>query len=253
MKLHYKYIQKEKLKGGRPLLVFLHEGLGSIGQWKGFPELLSTRLGLAALVYDRHGYGMSAMGTQVMDEHFLQREAWQFLPELIQHLQITNPIILFGHSDGGTIALLQAAQPMNQLLGCIVEAPHVVLEKESFEGIRSAREMLNSPTMIERFSFYHGQRSRTLIDSWTAMWLRYENEVWDMKEDLRKIMLPLCLIQGDEDNFGTFEQLEITKEHASSKHVEIHKLLACGHSPHLQKAQEVLSISEKFITRLLQE
>jgi pimeloyl-ACP methyl ester carboxylesterase len=251
MDLNYQWHQKELVAEGKPVIVFLHEGLGSIGQWKDFPELLSKGTGLPALVYDRYGYGQSPNRAIPIHPQFLHEEAFEHLPAFIESLNIQNPLILFGHSDGGTIALLHASKSLPQLIGCLVEAPHVILEKMSFNGIRTARAMLRNQDLIERFAKYHGERSYALIDEWTSMWLSLEDGNWDMLEELKAVELPLCLIQGDEDNFGTFEQLHIVKQEVQSECVEIHKLKACGHIPHLQKKEEVLEISRKFISSIV--
>ncbi len=248
--IHYQIIDSKLIGEGKPLLVFLHEGLGSIPQWKDFPRKLSDKLQLPALVYERIGYGQSDYWLGNISDKFLHFEALIMLPELLQSLRIDNKIIIFGHSDGGTIGLIQCSQPMPQLLGAIIEAPHVIFEQHSINGIAKARTMLNKKELIRVMDRYHNERAAKLIDDWTSYWLNADPKVWEVGDELKKINIPLLLIQGDNDEFGTYKQIDIIANEVNSNIVEIAKLLDCGHIPHLQQMDKVLELTDDFIKNL---
>ena len=247
--INYEIVHPEWLEECRPLIIFLHEGLGSIGQWKDFPFLLSDRMRLPALVYDRVGYGASDWWDGEPGPDFLHKEAFEYLPELLKALDLPNEYYLFGHSDGGTTALLHAATQPESLRGIIVEAPHVILEEQSLAGIRKARLMLRKPDILSKLDRYQSGRAARLVDAWTNLWLRDDVRNWQMLDLLPKINCPLLLIQGDDDDFGTFYQLDITAEKVSSEFVRIEKLKDCGHIPHLQQQEKVLQFAEDFLLR----
>ena len=245
--INYEFVNQEWLEECRPLLIFLHEGLGSIGQWKSFPKLLSDAMQLPALVYDRVGYGKSDYWREKLRPDFLHKEAMEYLPALLEALDLPNEYYVFGHSDGGTIALLHASSRPEQLRGIIVEAPHVILEEQSIQGISMAREMLKLPAMVKRLDRYQSGRAAQLINAWTELWLRADVREWEMLSLIKKIEAPMLLIQGDQDDFGTFEQLDLTAKLAQSDFIQVEKLNDCGHIPHLQQQPLVLDLSKKFL------
>jgi len=248
--IHYQLIEKQWIEEGRPLLVFLHEGLGSIPQWKNFPAKLSERLQLPALVYERVGYGQSDDWQGPLSAKFLHFEGLVMLPKLLTNLKIDNNVIIFGHSDGGTIGLIQDSQPMPQLLGAIIEAPHVMFEQHSLDGIAKARTMLDKKELIRIMDRYQSGRAAKLIDAWTSHWLNANPKEWEAGDELKKIEKPLLLIQGDDDEFGTYDQIDKVANEAQSKIIEVAKLPECGHIPHLQQMEKVMQLTENFIQKL---
>jgi len=250
-RIHYELINEQWISDGKTLLVFLHEGLGSIPQWKGFPEQLSNRLQLPALVYERQGYGESDFWDNgEIKSRFLHHEALLMLPLLIQKLNFDNPIIIFGHSDGGTIALIHASEPLANVKAVIVEAPHVFLEEHSLNGIRKARAILNNNKLVRVLDRYHQARAGDLIDKWTAHWLAANDTDWEASSSLKKIIIPLLLIQGDDDDFGTFAQIDMVAQLAESTIIEVAQIKDCGHVPHLQKQEEILKLAQDFINKI---
>lgn len=246
--INYKFLNKDFSGEIKPIIVFLHEGLGSITQWKNFPEKLCQKLNLPGLVYDRYGYGKSPKWQKQPDVNFLHKEA-EFLNDFIDYLRIENDIILFGHSDGGTISLLNAAKPHKNLKAAIIEAPHVILEDVSFSGLKTARGILSNPVLLKKMEKHHGDRVKDLIDKWTSLWLSQQGQDWGMIKELKQIKIPLCLIQGDKDNFGSFEQLNTVKKHAQSEIIEVNKLENCGHIPHFDMTDKVIEIAGNFIKK----
>lgn len=249
-KIHYQLIDEQWIDDGKPLLVFLHEGLGSIPQWKNFPAILSQRLQLPALIYERIGYGQSDYWQGPLSAKFLHFEGLVILPKLISKLKIDNSIILFGHSDGGTIALIQCSQPMPNLMGAIIEAPHIMYEQHSVNGIAKARAMLDNIKLMRLMNRYHNGRAAKLVDAWTSHWLKANPQEWEAGDEIAKIEKPLLLIQGDDDEFGTFKQIDKVAKEAKSKIIKMAKLPQCGHVPHLQQMEIVLQLTENFIKKI---
>jgi len=245
--INYEILNQEWLEECRPLIVFLHEGLGSIDQWKSFPKLLSDAMQMPALVYDRVGYGKSDFWDTKLNPDFLHKEATEYLPALIEALDLPNEYYLFGHSDGGTIALLHASSQPVQLRGIIVEAPHVIMEDTSIQGISMARQMLKVPALVKRLDRYQSNRAAQLIDAWSGLWLRDDVRDWTMLPLIGKIKSPMLLIQGDQDDFGTFEQLDIIANLAQSEFIQVEKLSDCGHIPHLQQQKIVMKLANTFL------
>jgi pimeloyl-ACP methyl ester carboxylesterase len=244
-RIHYKLIHSGEWGAEIPVIVFLHEGLGSIGQWRSFPEKLCKATGFQGLVYERIGYGKSDYWDNEIPFDFLHYEAFEMLPELLKQLNIHQDYFVFGHSDGGTMALLHASLNPENLKGIVVEAPHVIIEKESIRGLKLTRLYLKNEEWIEKLGKHHPHGSRRLLDEWTAFWLSHEAQEWQMLDDLMRIKVPSLLIQGDKDHFGTFEQLYTIKKLSQGK-TEILELCDCGHVPHLEKEKEVLEAAISF-------
>ena len=247
--IHYAFLHRHWLKGERPLLVFLHEGLGSISQWKGFPLLLSEALQCPALLYDRYGYGLSEERTDRFYPEFLHDEALKSLPELFENLGIADRRkILFGHSDGATIALIHASAFPENTVAVISEAAHVMVEEATLRGIISVWEDYGKRRMRELLRRYHGEKTDQLVAGWVNNWLADENLNWNIEGLLPMIKCPVLAIQGDEDHFGTFDQMKSIKRHTGSR-TELLYLKGCGHIPHKQAREEVLKAITDFIDK----
>lgn len=228
-----------------PVIVFLHEGLGCMKQWKDFPSLLCKATGLRGLMYDRYGYGESEALKEPRDANFLKREACEVLPEILNQLDISGKVILFGHSDGGTIALFFASCFPEKTLCLITEAPHVFLEEVSLGGILSAVKAYKESDLKQKLAKYHGDKTQAMFESWTGLWLDEKNRDWNMFEELKRIESPLLVIQGDKDNYGSFRQVEIILELTKGKSDGFF-LKNCGHFPHYEHKNTVLNESARF-------
>jgi len=230
-----------------PTLVFLHEGLGSIGQWKGFPSKLCRMLGLPAIVYDRWGFGASDPLVLPRPHDYLQQEAELALPEVLAGCGVERPVLI-GHSDGGTIALLYAAAFPERPLACITEAAHVFVEALSLDGIRQAVALWQDSDFPLRLSRYHGDQAETVFRGWSDTWLRHDFRDWKMVERLPSITCPLLAVQGVEDHYGSPLQVETIVTHSAGP-AEALMLPACGHSPHHEAEAPVLRAMAAFIRR----
>ena len=234
-----------------PLLVFLHEGLGSVGLWRDFPDRVCRELGCRALLYSRYGYGLST--PRAADEQacadYLHHQACEVLPALLTALHIdarTDRPYLFGHSDGGTIALLHAARYPEQVAGIVVAAPHIFVEDITLEGIRQARQAYLETDLRKRLSLYH-----TDVDSafygWNDVWLSEAFRDFNIEADLAAIECPVIALQGVDDEYGTAAQIDGIGAHVD--HAIIRHLDACGHSPHRDQPEAVIDALAEILSQ----
>lgn len=232
-----------------PTLVFLHEGLGSIGQWGAFPALLCAQTGLPGLVYERWGYGRSEGLTGPRRNDYLHREAEDSLPEVLAAGGITEPPILFGHSDGASIALLFAAAYPEQVCAVISEAAHVFVEDICLVGIRRAGEAYAQGELRAGLQRHHGDNVDLMFWGWHDVWLRPGRHAWNIEAELRHIRCPTLIIQGEDDEYGTRAQVDAIATGVSGP-LEIQWLPGCGHTPHHQLRETVLGAVAPFINRV---
>lgn len=232
----------------KPLLVFLHEGLGCSKQWKDFPRMLSEILNCPALMYDRYGYGNSQMINEPRLTGFLNNEALEFLPEIFNNLGISKQKkILIGHSDGGSIALIYAAAFPETVIGVITEAAHVFIENISLKGIQDIATKYKNGGIKEKLEHYHGNNTDSMFNSWTNVWLLPESKIWNIEKYLPKICCPVLAIQGYNDEYGTVKQLESLKKYLAEK-LQILFIPDCGHIPHFQAKELVIQEILQFLT-----
>lgn len=232
----------------RPLLVFLHEGLGSVSLWKDFPDTVCAALGCVGLVYSRPGYGRST--PRAPDEKwgsdFMEQQACEVLPTLLQALQIprTHPNYwMFGHSDGGSIALIHAARFPENVQGLVVVAPHVMVEDVSVHSIEAARKAYVEGSLRSGLAKHH-QDPDSAFWGWNDVWLSPAFRTWSIEALLPAVTSPVLAIQGREDVYGSLAQIERIAELAPQ--VELKVLGNCGHSPHRDQPQALLQHTLAF-------
>ena len=233
-----------------PTLVFLHDALGSIAQWKDFPASLVRATGLKGLVFDRWGYGLSEPIALPRPTNYLDREATHFLPAVLSACQIDRPILV-GHSDGGTIALLYAAAFPHKTIACITEAAHVFVEDVTLSGIRATVQAWKSTDLRDRLARYHGEKTETVFRGWSETWLRGDFRNWSMLHRLAQITCPLLVVQGMEDEYGTAAQVEAIVQGVSGEASPLF-ITDCGHNPHAQAADVTLRAMARFIDSVRQ-
>jgi len=240
------------VEGGRagaasPTLVFLHEGLGSIRQWRDFPAQVARATGCRALVYDRYGYGNSeVLGEARVGVEFMHDGALNELPELLENLNIDNPVLI-GHSDGASIALIHAGT--YRVRGVAAMAPHVFVEEHGLKSIRSIHDTFETAGLAERLGKYH-RNPRKTFHLWADAWLDPEFRKWNIEEYLPRIKCPVLAIQGEDDEYGTMAQLDAIAAQAGGP-CELLKLPACGHSPHRDQPEKVLHALSDFIKKTI--
>lgn len=243
LRIHYKMVGK--FSASQPFVVFLHEGLGSIPQWRDFPEKLCHNLDLPFLIYERAGYGKSSAASERREKDFLQHEGCIILPQLLKVLNLSQEHFVFGHSDGATIALYYASTNPEKLLKSVVEAPHVFLEDISRQGIENVEKAFRVGKLAKALDKYHTPHTKNVVLSWTQYWLDQNNAHWNMFASLEKIATPILFIQGQNDNFGTFAQADMIESRTQAAFEKL--LLAdCGHSPHFEKPSAVIRSTMAF-------
>lgn len=232
----------------RPVLVFLHEGLGCVAMWKDFPQRLCALAGCPGLVYDRLGYGRSDPLTKPRSVHYLHETTLIELPAVLARLLPGRPYIVIGHSDGGSIALLHGAAQPDGLLGVITEAAHVFVEDVTLAGIRSALEAWRAGKLrgLER---YHGSKTGTIFHAWADTWLTPAFAHWNIEGVLASIACPVLALQGEGDQYGT--QAQLASIAARAPNARWHMLPDCGHTPHLENPDATLAVMAAFIGQLV--
>ena len=235
------------VEGGAPTLVFLHDGLGSIEQWRDFPRQVVRSTGCAALVYDRYGYGRSdVLRGRRVDADFMHDAALNELPELLENLAIENPILV-GHSDGASIALIHAGT--YSVRGVAVMAPHVFIEEICVKSIQEAQRQFETSDLSGRLGKYH-RNARKTFHLWADAWLDPAFRDWNIEEYLPRIKCPLLAIQGEGDEYGSMAQLDAIGRQAGGP-CELLKLQDCGHSPHKDQLEKVLNSVSGFIKKII--
>jgi len=229
-----------------PTIVFLHEGLGCVAMWRDFPERVAEATGFGALVYSRVGYGKSDPVDLPRPVTFMHDEALIVLPEILEILRIREAI-LFGHSDGGSIALIHAGSgKATKVRSLILEAPHVFVEAIGIESIQSAKENYEKGSLKANLRRYHDSNVECAFRGWNDVWLNPDFRSWNIESFLPEIKVPVLVLQGEADQYGTWRQVEAIKA-ACGGVVETIRLPACGHSPHRDQFGLVLENTIAFL------
>ena len=247
-----------------PTLVFLHEGLGCVAMWRDFPARVAEQTGCGALVYSRAGYGNSDEIELPRPVRFMHTEAVVTLPLVLNAFQIRQAILV-GHSDGGSIAIIHAGGVKDsKVCGLILLAPHVFVEEVGLESIRTIAEEYReserdagrmpahrpqdagAPSLRQRLERYHGQNVDATFWGWNDVWLNPEFESWNIEEYLPRIRVPVVLIQGADDQYGTREQIRRVEAGCPGP-VRTILLADCGHSPHLDQPERALEAMKEFV------
>ena len=235
-------------EAGRPLLVFLHEGLGSISMWREFPVQLCQAVGARGLVFSRRGYGRStppATGERWRPD-YMHDEAKIALPAVFDALGIdtlAHPVTVIGHSDGGSIALLFAAMFPQRVRAVVAIAPHIVVEDLSIRSITKAREAFIAGDLKQGLARHHDDPEATFL-RWNAIWLAPEFRNWSIEREVAGIRCPMLAVQGLDDPYGTLEQIHGIARLAP--HTRIVELPDCGHSPHREQPQALIDAVKRF-------
>ena len=243
--LHYHLIAGPP---ARPYLVFLHEGLGSVSQWRDFPQRLCNATDCPGLVYDRLGHGRSSPLRHPRTIHFMHEYALCELPRLLAALLPERPYLLVGHSDGGSIALIHGAARPPGLIGIITEAAHVVVDDLTLAGITAAEQAF-AAGRLNGLTRYHGNKTESMFTAWSRAWLDPAFRFWSIEYLLPAIQVPLLVLQGRDDQYGTPAQVERIVSGAGGAATPV-LLEGCGHSPHLELPELTLDHMAAFVTRI---
>ncbi len=241
--LRLEYQEFPALEDDKPTILMLHEGLGCIQMWRDFPQQVAAATGCRVIVWSRAGYGQSDPWPELRTPRYMHREALEALPALIKALQIERPI-LFGHSDGGSIALIFAGAFPQVPRGVIVMAPHEFVEEETLAGIRVAKTAWTATDWPQKLARYHADAERVFSD-WNDTWLSPEFRDWNIEAYLPAICCPVLAIQGEDDEYATMRQIEVIAQVVPG--AEMLKLGGCGHSPQRDQPAAVLKAVARCI------
>ena len=246
-------VQRIAGDAARPTMVFLHEGLGSVSMWSSregsWPQSVCDAAGAPGIVFSRRGYGRSdavadVRGAGRLPPDYMHREAFGVLPALLSALGIERPLLV-GHSDGGTIALLHASR--HPVAGCVVMAPHVIVEDLSIASIGQARVAYESGELRQRLARHHADVDCAFWQ-WNDVWLSQAFRSFDIRSDCRSIRAPVLAIQGRDDPYGTLRQVQEIAPTQGPLRIEV--IDRCGHSPHKDHPQQVRDLVAGFARAL---
>ncbi len=232
-----------------PTIVLLHEGLGCVALWRDFPSRLAEASGCPVFAYSRLGYGGSSAVPLPWPLDYMEREGREGLPALLDAAGIGD-CVLFGHSDGASIALVNAGLVRDpRVRGVIVMAPHVFAEAMGLASIAGAREAYRHGDLRAKLAKYHGGNVDCAFHGWCDSWLHPDFRRWNIEHVLPGIEVPLLQIQGEDDQYGSAAQLEAI-EAAVRGPCSTLLLRDCRHAPQLEQAARTLAASVDFIRRL---
>ncbi len=246
-RIEYQRLPSAHPRDDAPPMIFLHEGLGSVAMWRDFPQRVADATGCEAIVYSRAGYGRSDPATLPRGVRYMHDEGLEVLPALIEALQLDTPLLL-GHSDGGSIALICAGGTPTPLAGLILMAPHVLVEQISVDSIAAAEVAWQTTNLRERLGKYHAD-VEAAFRGWNDIWLHPDFRAWNIEAYLPAIRCPVLAMQGYDDEYGSFEQIE--RIAAGAGDVELVKLADCRHSPHKDQPDAVIEVAREFVWRIL--
>jgi pimeloyl-ACP methyl ester carboxylesterase len=249
MRLEYRMIGPRP--GAAPTIVMLHEGLGSVGLWGDFPDKIAAATGAGVFVYSRAGYGKSSPGKLPRSTRFMHEEACDVLPRVLGAIGFQRGLLL-GHSDGGSIAAIYAGSVQDhRVRGLILLAPHFFTEDMGLAEIVRAREAFTRGNFREKLRRWHADVD-CAFRSWSEPWLDPQFRKWDITESLGYIRVPILIVQGEQDQYGTLKQLEAARE-ACYCPVETAVLPGVRHVPQREAPELTLEIVTDFINRLLRD
>ncbi len=242
------YYNKNNEDVSQKTIIFLHDSLGCVTLWRDFPKILSNALSCNYLLYDRQGYGKSSPFTIAKRSHnYLELEA-TVLHDIIVKENL-NDVILFGHSDGGSIALLAAAKYPERIKGVITEGAHVFVENITLDGIRDAVTAYHTTNLKNRLSKYHYDNTEKVFSMWADTWLREGFEDWNIESFLSKITCPSLIIQGENDEFGTEKQVDAIVSQTTAKSTKC-MIPREGHTPHKTASKEMITACLNFVKEI---
>lgn len=227
-------------------IVLLHEGLGSVSRWRDFPAALAGTTGRRVMAYSRFGHGRSDPPLTAHTTSFMHDEA-RLLPAVLDAADVQQAILL-GHSDGGSIALIAAAEHADRVSALMLEAPHVFVEDVSVESIQGTTARYHHGDLRERLSRHHSDVD-IAFHGWSDVWLDPDFRDWNLEAYLPRIACPVLLIQGEDDEYGTLKQIDAIERQVRGP-VQRLVLPQCGHSPHRDQRERVLSAMTAFVQTL---
>jgi pimeloyl-ACP methyl ester carboxylesterase len=228
-----------------PPILLLHDSLGSVEQWRDFPQSLAEATSSEVIAYDRLGFGQSTPRHERPSKDFVTEEATRFFPALRRALGL-NHYALLGHSVGGAMALAIAAREGDACVAVITEAAQAFVEARTLEGIRAARAEFERPEQLAKLTRWHGAKARWVLDAWAEVWLSSEFRSWSLDGELPAVRCPVLTIHGDRDEYGSlaFPRRIVAGVGGPS---QLAILEGCGHIPHRERRADVLRLVAAFL------
>ena len=231
-----------------PTIIFLHDSLGCIRLWRDFPEKLGELTKCNILVYDRQGYGKSCpFPYSKRDNYYMLQEA-DLLNDLLDFWQI-DKAILFGHSDGGSIALITAGKYPGKIQGIITEGAHIFVEDVTINGIEEAIKLYKTTDLKTKLEKYHGNKTDEMFWAWASTWTTDEFRNWNIEEFIPKIECPALIIQGEDDEYGTLKQVEKIMAQTKGQSAQL-VIPNVKHTPHKEVPELILVKTSEFINQI---
>jgi pimeloyl-ACP methyl ester carboxylesterase len=232
-----------------PTIVMLHEGLGSTGQWGDFPDRLQAATGVGVFVYSRAGYGASSPVKLPRPLDYMHIEALDVLPKLLDAIGFRRGLLL-GHSDGASIAAIYAGGVADhRIRGIVMIAPHFIVEDISVTSIAAIKQTYETTDLKSKLARWHRDVDNAFY-GWNAAWLDPKFRNWDISEFLAYIRVPVAILQGGNDQYGTIRQVEIAQEECYCP-VDVTIVSNAGHSPHRDAPEATLDAIAEFAGRIL--
>ncbi len=233
-----------------PTIVMLHEGLGCVRMWGDFPDKLQAATGMGVFVYSRQGYGQSSAAPLPRPLSFMHREAQDTLPKILDAIGFKHGFLV-GHSDGASIAAIYGGSHQDhRVSGIVLIAPHFIVEDVTVASIAEMRRAYDTTDLRGRLARYHADVDAT-IHGWTDVWLKGDFRAWDLSEYLAYIRVPVLIVQGEDDQYGTMRQIEIAQAECYCP-VEVALLPDAKHVPHREAPEATMSAVTDFIERVRQ-
>lgn len=247
MRLEYRMIGPRP--DAAPTLVVLHEGLGCVGMWGDFPDKLQEATGCGVFVYSRAGYGQSSPVALPRPVTFMHDEARETLPRLLDAIGFQRGLLV-GHSDGASVAAIYAGSVQDHRIGGLVlMAPHFIVEDVSVASIAEVHNSYETTDLRAKLARWHAHVD-VAFRGWSETWLDPHFRTWDLTEELAHIRVPMLIVQGEHDQYGTMRQVEIAKEECYCP-VEVLMLPEAKHAPHREAPQATLNAIVDFTKRAL--
>ena len=232
-----------------PTLVLLHEGLGCVGLWGDFPEQLATATGLGVFLYSRAGYGASSTIALPRPINYMDPEAKAVLPRVLQAIGFQRGLLI-GHSDGASIATIYAGSTEDhRISGLVLIAPHFFAEEMGLAAIAQAKVAFESGDLRQRLARWH-QNVDAAFKGWNGAWLDPGFRAWDITDALAYIRVPVAIIQGVDDQYGTQRQIAVAEEQCYCP-VEVTLLDGVQHAPQRESPDRVAQVIAEFAKRTL--
>ena len=248
--LHLEYRMIGPRPDEAPTLVLLHEGLGCVGLWNDFPAKLQKATGCGVFVYSRAGYGQSGPVPLPRPLTYMHDEARDTLPQLLEAIGFRHGLLI-GHSDGASIAAIYAGSHQDHRVGGLVLiAPHFFTEDPGIRSIEEARVTYENGELRQRLARWHADVDNA-FRGWNGAWLDPDFRKWDITEFLAYIRVPILIVQGEDDQYGTVKQIEMAQQECYCP-VEVALLPGARHSPQRDAPEATLKVTSEFVTRAVQ-